>query len=46
MALLDEQLDSYGEMTLEERMEEIDVNTMEISLDELMAHVKDLRKRR
>ena len=46
MALLDEQLDSYGEMTLEERMEEIDVNTMEISLDELMTHVKESRKRR
>ncbi len=46
MALLDEQLDSYGEMTLEERMEEIDVDTMEVSLDELMSYVKESRKRR
>ena len=46
MALLDEQLDSYGEMTLDERMEEIDVNTMEVSLDELSSFVKDRRKKR
>ncbi len=46
MALLDEQLDSYSEMTLPERMEEIDVDTMEVSLDELAAHIKDSRKKR
>ena len=46
MALLDEQLSSYSEMSLEERMEEIDVETMEISLEELMEYVKDLHKRR
>ncbi len=46
MALLDEQLESYSEMTLEERMEEINVDTMEVSLDELSAHVKDQRKKR
>ena len=46
MALLDEQLDSYSEMSLAERMDEIDVNTMEISLDELAAHIKDSRKKR
>ena len=46
MALLDEQLDSYGEMSLDERMEEIDVITMEVSLDELAVYVKDRRKKR
>ncbi len=46
MALLDEQLDSYAEMSLTERMEEIDVMTMEVSLEELAAFVKENRKRR
>ena len=46
MALLDEQLDSYTDMSLVERMEEIDVSTMEITLEELVAYVKDNRKRR
>ena len=46
MALLDEQLESYSEMTLDQRMEEIDVNTMEVSLDELASYIKDSRKRR
>ncbi|SDB57491.1 AAA-like domain-containing protein [Ruminococcaceae bacterium FB2012] len=46
MSLLDEQLDSYSEMTLAERMDEIDVKTMEISLDELASHIRDLRKKR
>ena len=46
MALLDEQLDSYSEMTLSERMDEIEVDTMEISLDELAAYIKENRKKR
>ena len=46
MALLDEQLQSYSEMSLTERMEEIDVSTMEISLEELASYIKDSRKRR
>ena len=46
MALLDEQLESYSEMTLAERMEEIDVTTMEITLDDLAKYIKDSRKRR
>ena len=46
MAMLDEQLDSYNEMTLSERMDEIEVDTMEVSLDELAAFVKESRKRK
>ncbi len=46
MALLEEQLESYSEMGLEERMEEIDVVTMEISFEELAAFIKDKRKKR
>lgn len=46
MSLLDEQLESYSEMGLEERMEEIDVETMEISFEELAAFIKDQRKKR
>ena len=46
MSLLDEQLESYSEMGLEERMEEIDVETMEISFDELVTFIKDQRKKR
>jgi hypothetical protein len=46
MALLDEQLESYGSMTLEARMEEIDVRTMEVSLDELAAYIKESRNKR
>jgi len=45
-AILDEQLDNYNEMTLGERMDEINVNTMEVSLDELADYVKENRKRR
>ena len=46
MALLDAQLDSYSEMNLLERMEEIDAMTMDITLEDLAAYIKDLRKRR
>ena len=46
MSLLDAQLESYSEMGLEERMEEIDVATMEISFDELVTFIKDQRKKR
>ena len=46
MALLEEQLLNYSEMGLVERMEEIDVVTMDISLEELAAYVKESRKRR
>ena len=46
MSLLDAQLESYSEMGLEERMEEIDVATMEISLDELGTFIKEQRKKR
>ena len=46
MALLDEQLGSYSEMDIVERMEEIDVVTMEVTLDDLLDYVKKARKRR
>ncbi|MBR3267449.1 MAG: DUF87 domain-containing protein [Oscillospiraceae bacterium] len=46
MALLDEQLDNYSDMNLMERMDEIEVDTMEVSLEELAAFVKENRKRR
>ncbi|MBR7039599.1 MAG: hypothetical protein IKI21_10185, partial [Oscillospiraceae bacterium] len=46
MALLNEQISSYRDMTLSERMDEIEVDTMEISLEELAAYVKENRKRR
>lgn len=46
MSLLDEQLESYSEMGLAERMEEIDVDVMEISFDELETFIKDQRKKR
>ena len=46
MALLDEQLDHYSEMGLIERMDEIGYMTMEITLEELAAYIKESRKRR
>ena len=46
MSLLNEQISSYSEMTLSERMDEIEVNTMEVSLDELAAYIKENRKKR
>ena len=46
MSMLDEQLANYGDMSLEERMDEIEVETMEISQEELAEYVKDLWKRR
>ncbi|SEK80828.1 AAA-like domain-containing protein [Ruminococcus sp. YRD2003] len=46
MALLDEQLGSYSEMDIVERMEEIDVVTMEVTLDDLTDYIKKARKRR
>ncbi len=46
MALLDEQLKSYNEMTIGERMDEIEVQTMEISLNELADHIKNMRRKR
>ena len=46
MALLDEQLESYNDMDLVDRMKEIDVNTMEISLDYLAAYVMNNRRKR
>lgn len=46
MSLLDQQLESYSEMGLEERMEEIEVDTMEISFNELASFIKDQRKKR
>ena len=45
MSLLDQQLESYSEMSLEERMEEIEVDTMEISFNELATFIKDQRKK-
>ena len=46
MELLDAQLDSYSEMTLPERMDNLKVNKLEISLVELAEYIKDRRKRR
>ena len=46
MALLDDQLGSYSEMDIVERMEEIDVVTMEVTLDDLADYIKKARKRR
>ena len=46
MELLDAQLDSYSEMTLPERMNNLKVNKLEISLVELAEYIKDRRKRR
>ena len=46
MAMLEEQLDSYSEMSLPERMEEIEVQSMEISIDELASYIKSSRKRK
>ena len=46
MALLDDQLGSYSEMDIVERMEEIDVVTMEVSLEDLADYIKKARKRR
>ena len=46
MSLLNEQISSYSEMTLSERMDEIEVDTMEVSLDELAAYIKENRKKR
>ena len=40
MAILDEQMESYSEMSIVDRMEEIDVYTMEVTLEELAAHNK------
>jgi hypothetical protein len=40
MAILDEQMESYSEMSIIDRMEEIDVYTMEVTLEELAAHNK------
>ncbi len=45
-AILDEQLSGYDEMSITERMEEIDVKTMEVSLEELAEFVKLQRKNR
>ena len=45
MALLEEQLESYSNMNVVERMEEIDVNTMEITVEDLAAYIKDRRKK-
>lgn len=46
MTLLDEQLKSYNQMNIVERMEEIDVMTLEITVEDLAAYVKEMRKRR
>ena len=45
MALLEEQLESYSNMNVVERMEEIDVYTMEITVEDLAAYIKDRRKK-
>ena len=46
MSLLDEQLESYSAMNLVERMQEIDVTVMDISLDELASYIRDTRRKR
>ena len=46
LSLLDEQLEEYSNMSLSDRMEEIEVDLMEISLDDLSAFVKENRRRR
>lgn len=45
MALLEEQLNSYSEMTIEERMDEINVVTMEVTVEDLAEYVKAKRKK-
>ena len=45
-AILDEQLESYNAMSITQRMAEIDVQTMEISFDDLTAYIRDMRKSR
>ncbi len=45
MALLDEQMAGFAEMTIDEKMDEIEVDRMEISLEELTMHVKLARKK-
>ncbi len=46
MSILDEQLKSYNEMDIEERMEEVDALTMDITVEDLAAYVKKMRKKR
>ena len=46
MAILDEQIASYAEMTIDEKMEEIEVKRMEISLEDLALHIKTVRNKK
>ena len=45
MAFLDEEISNFAEMSIIEKMDEIQVDTMEISLEELAAYNKNLKNR-
>ncbi len=46
MSLLNAQLKSYNQMNVVERMEEIEAMTLEITVEDLAAYVRDARKNR
>ena len=46
MDLFAEQVDHFMEMNLKERMEEFEMEQMEVSFEDLTAYIKNQRKRR